>query len=71
MSRSTQGNHFCTAYKGPVIDKLHDNRSTGSEESAKGFYYIWAWPPSWLCELDNLIELSFPLPRRLLMALIG
>ena len=20
----------------------------------KGFYHIWAWQPSWLCELDNL-----------------
>ena len=27
------------------------------------FYHIWAWPPSWSCDLDRLIKLSFPHPK--------
>ena len=26
----------------------------------KGFYHIWAWRPSWSCDLDHLYKLSFP-----------
>ena len=29
----------------------------------KGFYHIWAWWPSWSCDLDHLYKLSFPLPK--------
>ena len=29
----------------------------------KGFYHIWAWRPSWSCDLDHLYKLSFPLPN--------
>ena len=29
----------------------------------KGFYHIWAWRPSWSCDLDHLYKLSFPLPK--------
>ena len=29
----------------------------------KGFYHIWAWRPSWPCDLDHLYKLSFPLPK--------
>ena len=29
----------------------------------KGFYHIWAWRPSWSCDLDLLYKLSFPLPK--------
>ena len=29
----------------------------------KGFYHIWAWQPSWSCDLDHLYKLSFPLPN--------
>ena len=29
----------------------------------KGFYHIWAWRPSWSCDLDRLYKLSFPLPK--------
>ena len=25
-----------------------------------GFYYIWAWRPSWSCDTDHLNKLSFP-----------
>ena len=28
-----------------------------------GFYHIWAWRPSWSCDLDHLYNLSFPLPK--------
>ena len=27
------------------------------------FYHIWAWRPSWSCDLDHLYKLSFPLPK--------
>ena len=27
-----------------------------------GFYHIWAWRPSWSCDLHRLIKLSFPYP---------
>ena len=29
----------------------------------KGFYHIWAWLPSWSCDLDHLYKLWFPLPK--------
>ena len=48
---------------------LHTNfqghRSFGSRENvvfSLGFYQIWAWWPSWSCDLDRLIKLSFPHP---------
>ena len=28
----------------------------------KGFYHIWAWRPSWSCDLDFLYTHWFPLP---------
>ena len=28
----------------------------------KGFYHIWAWRPSWSCDLDFLYTHLFPLP---------
>ena len=30
----------------------------------KGFYHIWAWQPSWSCDLDHLYKLLFPLPKK-------
>ena len=48
--------------------KFQDHRTSGSgEEYFKGFYHIWAWRPSWSCDLDHLYKLSFPLQRRLHM----
>ena len=32
---------------------------------AYGFYHIWAWRPSWSCDVDQLYKLWFPFPRRL------
>ena len=44
--------------------KFQDHRIAGSgEEDFKGFYHIWAWRPSWSCDLDHLYKLSFPLPK--------
>ena len=31
-------------------------------EMLKGFYHIWAWQPSWSCDLDFLYMHWFPLP---------
>ena len=44
--------------------KFQDHRTSGSgEEDFLSFYHIWAWPPSWSCDLDHLYKLSFPLPK--------
>ena len=44
------------------------------EEIFYGFYHIWAWQPSWSCDLDHLYKLLFPLPKDApheVLALIG
>ena len=45
--------------------KFQDHRTSGSgeEDFLKVFYHIWAWWPSWSCDLDLLYKLSFPLPK--------
>ena len=44
--------------------KIQDHRTSGSgEDDFKGFYHIWAWRPSWSCDLDHLYKLTFPLPK--------
>ena len=56
-------------YHGPeslmLHNKFHWNCSTGSreEDSFMFFYHIWAWPPSWSCDLDHFYKLLFPLPK--------
>ena len=43
--------------------QFHDNQPTGlGEDFFKGFYLIWAWRPSWSCDLDPVNKLSFPHP---------
>ena len=44
--------------------KFHENWPAGSgeEDFLKGFYHIWAWRPSWSCDLDFAIKLRSPLP---------
>ena len=54
--------------------KFHDHRTIRSVgEDFEGVYHIWAWRPSWSCDLDHLYKLSFPLPKGLHMksGLIG
>ena len=44
--------------------KFQDHRTSGSGEGDFiGFYHIWAWRLSWLCDLYQLYKLSFPLPK--------
>ena len=45
--------------------KFRGNRPTGSrvEDFLKGFYHIWAWRPSWSCDLDFAIKLEMTLPK--------
>ena len=44
--------------------KFQDHRFSGSgEENFKGFYHIWAWWPSWSCDLNHLYKLWFTLPK--------
>ena len=44
--------------------KFRGNRPTGSgkEDFFSGFYHIWAWRPSWSCDLDFVIKLLSSLP---------
>ena len=44
--------------------KFRENWPAGSGERKflSGFYHIWAWRPSWSCDLDFAIKLSSPLP---------
>ena len=39
--------------------KFRENRPAGS---LSVFYHIWAWRPSWPCDPDFAIKLSFLLP---------
>ena len=39
--------------------KFRENRPAGF---LSGFYHVWAWRPSWSCDLDFAIKLAFPLP---------
>ena len=56
---------FCGNYDGLESLMLHTkfcgNQSAGSgEEDFKGFYHIWAWRPSWLCDQHHVLRFSFP-----------
>ena len=43
--------------------KFGENRPAGSgKDFLSGFYHIWAWRPSWSCDLDFAIKHLFPLP---------
>ena len=43
--------------------KSHDHRTISSVgKDFESFYHIWAWRPSWSCELDHLYILTFDLP---------
>ena len=43
--------------------KFQDHRTSGSGEDFKGFYRIWAWWPSWSCDLDHVYKLLFPFSK--------
>ena len=44
--------------------KFQDQRTSDSgEKDFESFYHIWAWGPSWSCDLCHLYKLSFPLPK--------
>ena len=43
--------------------KFRENRPAGSGEELKGFYYIWAWWPSWSCDPHATNKLTFHLPK--------
>ena len=46
--------------------KFQDHSTSGSGEDFKDFYHIWAWRPSWSCDLDHLYKRWFPLPKEAL-----
>ena len=41
--------------------KFQDHRTSGS--GVEDLYQICAWWPSWLCDLDHLYNLLFPLSK--------
>ena len=44
--------------------KFQDHRTSGpGEEDLERFYHIWAWLPSWSCDLDHLYKLLFLIPK--------
>ena len=43
--------------------KIQDHNTSGSGEDVLDFHHIWAWRPSWSCDLDDLYKLLFPLPK--------
>ena len=68
MSRSSKGHHFIKLWWAEVPDATYQV----SWKSAHGFwrrrflsvfYHIWAWRPSWSCDLDFAIKLEMPLPK--------
>ena len=47
-----------------LFTKFRGNRQAGSGgEDFEVFNHIWAWQPSWSCDLDHLYKLLFPLPK--------
>ena len=57
-----------TKYDGQESPMLHTKfrgnwPASSGEEDFYGFYHIWAWRPSWSCDLDHLYKLSFPLAK--------
>ena len=44
--------------------KFHDHSSV-EKMIFEGFYHIWAWWPTWSCDLDHLYIISFSFTRRL------
>ena len=43
--------------------KFQGNQPSGSgEEDFQGFYNIWAWQPSWSCDLTKYTNFLSPLP---------
>ena len=46
--------------------RFRGNRPVGSgEDFLKGFYYIWAWRPSWSCDSDAVSNFCPPSSMRL------
>ena len=44
--------------------KFYEHRTIKSVgEDFEGFYHIWAWRPSWSCDLNHLYKISFQLPK--------
>ena len=40
------------------------NLPTGSgEDILKGLYHIWAWQPSWSCDLYHVKKINFIVPK--------
>ena len=66
-SRSSQGHDLYTHCSTLAIDvscqvSLKSVRRFQRRRFLKGFYHIWAWRPSWSCDLDYLYTHWLPIP---------
>ena len=66
-SRSSQGHDLYTHCSAWAINascqvSLKSVHRFWRRRFFKGFYHIWAWRPSWSCDLDFLYTHWFPLP---------
>ena len=67
-SRSSKGHHFIKLSWTEVPDATYQVSWKSAHRFwrrrfLKGFYHIWAWRPSWSCDLDFAIKLETPLPK--------
>ena len=55
--------HFVELEFSMLLAKFQNNRFLVLEKKIlKVFYHIWAWRPSYSCDLDYLYKILFPLP---------
>ena len=48
-----------------LLAKFQDHRDSDyDKEVFKAFYHIWAWCPSWQCDLWHLYKLTSPIPEK-------
>ena len=66
-SRSSQGHHLCNLWWAHFLDATYQVSCKSAQwfrrrRFLKDFYHIWAWWPSWSCDLDPICKLSFTHP---------
>ena len=56
--------HFVELESMMLHAKFQDQRTSWyGEEDFKAFNHMWAWRPSWSCDLDHLYKLLLSLPK--------
>ena len=69
MSRSSQDHHLYIKCVEFAHQMLHTRRSANGsgEEDFLSFHHIWAWRPSWSCDLDQMNKILINFAWRLHM----